>query len=835
MRYELAEVRRFDAAWERAASLGLRDGDPAAVDAYQRHGRLVDGDTAEQAERSAARAWLADTLAGRESLLLVSSNEAAARVSSSLRADLIVLGRVEETGAPLGREGWEGTVAGVGDLIQARRNGWELIGHAGNTCAPINRATYRVTDVSNDGGLTVTDSAGTELRLPASYVAADVTLGYASTVHAAQGRTVDTAHAVIAPGQDAGAAYVAMTRGRHRNTAHVVTRAVPDDAGTGQTHEVAERSPRAVLANVIERDPAEADQSALAVRELAEQAARSTMTHIDRLAQRVAELTAGRAGAELDRLAAEGALSGLDRQRLAADEAYGSVEALLRRAELAGHDPAAVLRDAVSGRDFDGVRFPAQALHARIRKSLDGRLTPGVSSFADLIPDVELSESDRRLLSNHAEAADDRRRELGVQVAEQVPQWAIEALGRVPDDPVAGVEWEHAAGWAAAHRELVGHTDQSDPLGAAPPAGLAEKYAVWHTAHVALGLRDGGGDEHQLSDGALRMRVRAFEREEVWAPRWVGDEIDATCQRAEQARADAQLWAARAEVTDDDTEREQLRADAAAAQAEADQLAERVAQLDTADTARGAWYAATAATRDAAHRARGALETRGVDLDADDDRVTAAEWLTAHRAEQAAEDPHREITHEAQLIDTEPAAAIEPPEIAEHTATPGDTRATATTAPVDDGPVGDQAPDPVTETQPASEPGPATEAAAAQPTDANDVHQAVPARPEPVAETNVPDIRDTSVADDSEHADPAQRHRVPTADESAAAVARAQRALAEIAARRQVDAAREADDAEEAATRREELTRWAEQDRAAEQSAAADDGWEDDDALTLGR
>ena len=210
--YQLAEVRRFTAEWERTASLQLRDGDPAALNAYDRHGRLVDGGTAEQAEAAAGRAWLADTLAGRESLLLVASNEAAARLSAALRAELVALGRVEETGVQLGRQG---TVAGVGDLVQARRNGWELVGFEGNTAAPINRETYRVTGVREDGGLTVApvlgrgddgEQLGEPLALSAGYVTADVTLGYASTVHAAQGRTVDTAHAVIGAGTDAAGA-----------------------------------------------------------------------------------------------------------------------------------------------------------------------------------------------------------------------------------------------------------------------------------------------------------------------------------------------------------------------------------------------------------------------------------------------------------------------------------------------------------------------------------------------------------------------------------------------------------------------------------------------------
>jgi len=151
VRYELTEVRRFSHEWEGAASLALRDADPGALATYQRHGRLEDGGTTEQAEAKAARAWLRDTLLGKESLLLVGSNASAARVSAALRVELVALGLVAEAGVALGKEGWEGTVAGVGDLVQARLNGWDLIGLHGNTHAPINRGNYRVTGLRPDG------------------------------------------------------------------------------------------------------------------------------------------------------------------------------------------------------------------------------------------------------------------------------------------------------------------------------------------------------------------------------------------------------------------------------------------------------------------------------------------------------------------------------------------------------------------------------------------------------------------------------------------------------------------------------------------------------------
>jgi len=817
--YQLAEVHRFRQAWERTESLRLRDGDPAAVEAYARHGRLVAGGTAEQAEAKAARGWLADTLAGRSSLLLVGSNEAAARLSAAVRADLVALGRVEETGVELGRQD---TVAGVGDLVQARRNGWDLIGYAGNTRAPINRETYRVTGLRGDGGVTVApvrgrhpdhgaELLGEPLHLPASYVTEDLTLGYASTVHAAQGRTTDTAHAVLGPGSDTAGAYVAMTRGRDRNTAYAVTTLVAADAPTGTVHDVAERSAAAVLADILARDPHNAgpgDVSALGEQEQEAQAARSTQRSLERLAAEVARLTAGRTGVLLDRLAAEDMLNGAQRQAVAADEAYPALERLLRTVEVAGHDPERVLRDAVTGRGLDGARFPAQVLHHRITDQLAGQLTPRLSSYADLLP-RGLPEQWHTLLTARAEAADQRRRELGAHTAETAPQWAVEALGAVPEDPVARAQWEHKAGWAAAHRELIGHTSDTDPLGKAPPAGQAERHAVWRAAHDALALPDTVGDEHELSDGQLRMRVRAFDREQTWAPRWVGDELDATHQHAAQARADAQIWAARAHTIEDGTERDRLLTDAAAAETKAAELDERAAQLELADEARGAWYAATAVTRDVAARARGALEARGIDPDDPDERVTADEWLAAHRAEQLAEDPHREIHHEAELNDTTITRDATLTDANDAAAARDDAARFAAAVP-------------------SSEPTPADKRETRDRAAEVDTDRAGSG-----VETGVLDIRDLSQPDATEHDDVARRRDVPTAADTAAAVARAQAALAEIETRRAADAQREAREAAaaEQINRREELTRWAEQDQAAEHPDHTHDGRDDDDAL----
>jgi hypothetical protein len=87
-----------------------------------------------------------------------------------------------------------------------------------------------------------------------------VSLGYAVTVHSAQGVTADTSHAVLGENTTRALLYVAMTRGRHTNTTHLYQRTSGDQeygqqepGGThvkyrGDGHEAADLI-RGILAN----------------------------------------------------------------------------------------------------------------------------------------------------------------------------------------------------------------------------------------------------------------------------------------------------------------------------------------------------------------------------------------------------------------------------------------------------------------------------------------------------------------------------------------------------------------------------------------------------------
>ena len=825
--YELSEARRFTHQWERAASMRLREGEESVLCEYHKHGRLLDAGAIEQAEASAARSWLADTFGGRRSLLMVDSNEQAARLSAQIRAELIRLGRVAEDGVPLGLQG---TMAGVGDIVQARKNQWDLAGMHGNRRGPINREHYQVLETLDDGGLIVTPlkgrAGGERITLPGRYVAEHVALGYASTVHSAQGLTVDTSHAVITSRTGPAALYVGLSRGRDANTAHVCTRAIPDDAPPGTVNRVMHRDPLTVIGAAF--DIAQPEQSALATAADSETEAESIRAPGELFADACEMATAGRTSRWLDELAESGHLTPAQRATLAAEDGATSLKRVLRQAELAGQDPRQVLQDAVTRRDLAGARQLTNVIHHRITASVS--LDPVGDEHADWIPDVE-NPVWRGYLSELADVADARRDELGREVADTAPQWAIEALGPVPDHNQQRARWEQRAGAVAAHRELTRHDDPATAIGAPPTAGQVEAYASWRAAWHALGRPEADRDEAEMSDGQLLMRVGAYQREQTWAPAYVVNELAGTRQAADRHHATATLRATGAAATADRDERRHLEREAANADALARVLDERAAQLTEADHARARWYAHTAATRAAADRGQLELAARRAARGDDSQihgRVTAAKHLEDHQQRTQREDADhaehaatrtadlntsRQSARDAAAQQEDSASRERVPQPADsaHDASVDRTRSdesiettTAKPAPSD---VREHDCDrQITDEEELTDIAAQREAA----------RRAVDDRPHPdAAETDVADIRDDAVRE--RRRDREDEVRVPTADETADALRRAHRALAEIRAREIDDARRAAHD-----SRAEQLARWHDHDRTAAGRAITD-------------
>lgn len=242
---ELDTLHRFADPVEAAATLGLREGDLAALDFYARNGRLHAGDRDGMID-AVYGAWKFDR--GVRTLMIAVTNRDVADLNARARKDLVTEGIVAAEGVELR----DGNLAGTGDRIVTRKPDRRLTSTTGDFVR--NGETWTVTAHRPDGALEVRrEHGGDRLTLPAAYVAAHVELAYATTAHRAQGASVDTAH-VLADGIfDRGALYSMATHAALRTDLYTVT---PTEAGPADPVDAA----RAVLAAAIEHDGA--DQSA---------------------------------------------------------------------------------------------------------------------------------------------------------------------------------------------------------------------------------------------------------------------------------------------------------------------------------------------------------------------------------------------------------------------------------------------------------------------------------------------------------------------------------------------------------------------------------------------
>ncbi|MBC9822865.1 relaxase domain-containing protein [Terrabacter sp. MAHUQ-38] len=218
---QLTDVRRFRHEWERDASLGLRAGRVTAAQTYVKKGRVEGGDRESMLDLL-YEAWRADTRAGKRSIMVAADAQTVADLNARARAERVAAGEVTDAGAAI----TGGATIGVGDVVVTRLNQRDL---ATSGAWVKNGDTWTVTDINGDGSVRVRRPAGGGVALlPAGYVREHVELGYATTAHRAQGRTVDTAHAYVTATTVREPLYVMATRGRESNRLYVDTRYDPD-------------------------------------------------------------------------------------------------------------------------------------------------------------------------------------------------------------------------------------------------------------------------------------------------------------------------------------------------------------------------------------------------------------------------------------------------------------------------------------------------------------------------------------------------------------------------------------------------------------------------------
>jgi conjugative relaxase-like TrwC/TraI family protein len=221
----LSELHRFTDTAEAAATLALRDGRPEALGFYLDRQRVHIGDRTTTLD-AVFNAWQNDRNQGVDSIMLAPTRELVSSLNQRAQ-DHRLAGTIPGRQVELA----DGNTASVGDLIISRRNDRRLRITATDWVK--NGDRWTILNLTRTGALTVRHAgSGRTVIMPPDYVQTATELGYATTVHTAQGVTADAMHGVVTGEESRQQLYTMLTRGRTAN--HIYLSVV----GDGDPHAV---------------------------------------------------------------------------------------------------------------------------------------------------------------------------------------------------------------------------------------------------------------------------------------------------------------------------------------------------------------------------------------------------------------------------------------------------------------------------------------------------------------------------------------------------------------------------------------------------------------------
>jgi hypothetical protein len=492
----LAELHRFTNPAEGQASLLLRDGRLEALEFYLKHGRVHVGDLATTTE-DAFSAWAGDRAAGLDAILLAPTRDLVGDLNRRARAH-----RLNHSPAPPEVRLADGNLASIGDVIITRSNDRRLRLTATDWVK--NGDRWTITDVGNGGDLTVRHSRShLTVRLPADYVRESTGLGYATTIHAAQGVSADTMHGLFTGQESRQQLYTMLTRGRAAN--HLYLQVV----GDGDPHTVirpdiiSPRTPTETLQQILARDEAPVSASTL-LRELNNPAARlfqAVQRYTDGLHVAAEQLVGPETVAALDQ--ADRYIPGLT-----AEPGWPTLRAhLLGLAAETDEHPLRHMLTAASGRDLSTAGDMAAVLYWRLPA-----LTPTNPGPLPWLPDIPEALHDHPVWGHYLAKRSQLVADLADQVQDHACQGEVESVWAPPGiHPTALVR--EIAVWRAANG-----INPHDPRPTGGGGQLETLPALWKQrldrdiARATSQPADVRADERQAGRTAPRRRHDDWQR-----------------------------------------------------------------------------------------------------------------------------------------------------------------------------------------------------------------------------------------------------------------------------------------------------------------------------------
>jgi AAA domain len=243
----LTELHRFTDPAEAAATLAVRDGRPEALGFYLDRRRVHVGDPSTTLD-AVFNGWQADRSRGLDAIMLAPTRELVRALNQRARNHRLA-------GAAQGRqvELADGNAASVGNLIITRSNDRRLRITATDWVK--NGDRWTILNLTRAAGLRVRHArSGRIVTLPADYVSTSTELGYATTVHTAQGVTADAMHGVVTAEESRQQLYTILTRGRTANHIYVSVVGDRDPQAVIQPDSVRARTATELLEQILARD-----------------------------------------------------------------------------------------------------------------------------------------------------------------------------------------------------------------------------------------------------------------------------------------------------------------------------------------------------------------------------------------------------------------------------------------------------------------------------------------------------------------------------------------------------------------------------------------------------
>ena len=435
----LSELMRFDDPAEGAASLALRDGLPEGLGHYLDRNRIHVGDLATETDDVFTH-WASDRAVGLDSIMLAPTRDLVAELNARARTARLTNhpGNVDATVRLA-----DGNQASVGDVVITRHNDRRLSISATDWVK--NGDRWHVTEVHNGRLSVVHARTGLHQVLPAEYVTAHTELGYASTVHTAQGISVDTMHGLATGDETRQQFYTMMTRGRLENHVYVVTANDGDPHNLIRPETIHPKTATDVLEGVLARDGSPksattmADEANSPATQLSQAAPRYIAALYSGAQQLIGDQKVGLIDATADELV----------PGISDEPAWPALRAHLHLLEAQGQNCLQDLALAVAERELTGAEDRAAILDWRLDPTGHRGTQAGPLPWLPAIPDALAADKgwgpylSQRALQVEQAAAQVREPATGIDT----PLWARHGGARPSDELLAEVAvWRAANG-----------------------------------------------------------------------------------------------------------------------------------------------------------------------------------------------------------------------------------------------------------------------------------------------------------------------------------------------------------------------------------------------------